>query len=155
MPSIEEVEDYLRRQQVEVWRYEQPTPTSEAAAAAVGCSVAEIAKSLLFIVGGTPVMVVTCGDMKVKSSLLKQGTGTTGKVKLPQAEEVIALTGYAPGGVCPFLLPAQLPVYLDQSLRRFGRVYAAAGNDASAVPVTTSQLECLTQGRWIEACEAK
>lgn len=155
MPTIDEVEDYLLPQGVEVWRYEQPTPTAETAADAVGCSAAEIAKSLLFFVGGEPLMVVTCGDMKVKSSLLKQGTGRTGKVKLPQADEVLALSGFAPGGVCPFLLPPELPVYLDESLKRFTRVYAAAGNDASAVPVTAAQLEELTGGCWVGVCELK
>lgn len=155
MPHIDDVEAFLRARGIEVWRYAQPTPTAETAAAAVGCSAAEIAKSLLFIVGGAPLLVVTCGDMKVKSSLLKQGTGCSGKVKLPQAEEVVALTGYAPGGVCPFLLPDKLPVFLDQSLRRFTQVFAAAGNDASAVPVSAAQLEMLTGGSWVKVCEPK
>lgn len=83
MPDIESVKIWLNKHGVEVWQYDQPTPTADAAAVAVGCSVAEIAKTLLFLVGGEPLIVVTCGDMKVKSSLLKQGTGRSGKVKLP------------------------------------------------------------------------
>ncbi len=153
MPDIEDVKNWLSGQGIEVWRYDQPTPTAETAAIAVGCSPAEIAKTLLFIVGGSPLIVVTCGDMKVKSSLLKKDTSRSGKVKLPQAEEVKSLTGYVPGGVCPFLLPEDLPVYLDRSLQRFSRVYAAAGNDASAVPVTAAELEKLTSGTWVEVCE--
>jgi prolyl-tRNA editing enzyme YbaK/EbsC (Cys-tRNA(Pro) deacylase) len=76
-----------------------------------------------------------------------------GKVRLPAATDVQRLTGYLPGGVCPFLLPAELPVLLDLSLQRFSRVYAAAGNDASAVPLSAAQLELLTAGRWVEVCE--
>jgi len=154
VPSIDEVKSYLAEHQVEVWEYRQPTPTCETAAAAVGCTPAEIAKTLLFLVGGKPAVVVTCGDMKVKSSLLKKAAGLSGKVKLPQADEVLQHTGYAPGGVCPFLLAPELPVLLDVSLQRFKRVYAAAGNDYSAVPVTFAQLQELTGGQLAKVCEA-
>ncbi|PLX89140.1 MAG: aminoacyl-tRNA deacylase [Desulfuromonas sp.] len=153
MPSLEEVKTYLATHDIAVSEYPQPTPTCESAAAAVGCSPAEIAKTLLFLVGDQPVAVVTCGDMKVKSSPLKKVTGLTGKVKLPQAEDVQRLTGYAPGGVCPFLLPAQLPVYLDCSMQRFSCVYTAGGNDYSAVPVTYDQLQDLTGGAPADVCE--
>lgn len=153
MPSIADVKAYLAEYDIEVWEYQQPTPTCETAAAAVGCTPAEIAKTLLFLVGGQPVAVVTCGDMKVKSSLLKKASGFSGKVKLPQAEDVLRYTGYAPGGVCPFMLATDLPVLLDVSMRRFPQVYAAAGNDYSAVPVTFSQLEELTCGSSVEVCE--
>lgn len=152
MPSIDEVKDYLANHQVEVWEYQQPTPTCETAAAAVGCTPAEIAKTLLFLVGGSPVAVVTCGDMKVKSSPLKQAFSLSGKVKLPEAEDVIRHTGYAPGGVCPFLLPAELPVRLDASLERFPVVYAAGGSSHSAVPVTLEQLKDLTGAEVAEIC---
>ena len=153
MSTIAEVKSYLAQQKIEVREYRQPTPTAVAAAAAVGCSVAEIAKTLLFLVGGQSVVVVTCGDMKVKSSRLKQAAGLSGKVKLPQADEVLHRTGYAPGGVCPFLLPVDLPVLLDVSLTRFPLVYAAAGNGYSAVPVTYSQLQALTGGCRADVCE--
>jgi len=153
VPTIDEVKSYLAEHQVEVWEYRQPTPTCETAAAAVGCTPAEIAKTLLFLVGGKPAVVVTCGDMKVKSSLLKKAAGLAGKVKLPQADEVLQYTGYAPGGVCPFLLAPDLPVLLDVSLQRFEKVYAAAGNDYSAVPVTFSQLLELTGGQLAKVCE--
>jgi prolyl-tRNA editing enzyme YbaK/EbsC (Cys-tRNA(Pro) deacylase) len=155
MPSLEEVKNYLRARQVEVLEFDQPTPCSASAAQAVGCSAAEIAKSLLFIVGGEPVLVVTSGDTRVKSSLLKQALGRSGKVRLPAAQEVVQHTGYAPGGVCPFLLPAQLPILLDCSLRRFPTVYPAAGNDYSAVPLSVERLLELTGAREVEVCEVQ
>jgi prolyl-tRNA editing enzyme YbaK/EbsC (Cys-tRNA(Pro) deacylase) len=153
MPTIEEVKRYLGARQVAVLEFDLPTPCSVSAARAVGCSAAEIAKSILFIVGGEPVLVVTSGDMKVKSSLLKQTLGRSGKVRLPAADEVLQHTGYAPGGVCPFLLPAQLPVLLDRSLRRFATVYPAAGNDFSAVPLSVERLLELTGANEVEVCE--
>lgn len=153
MPTIEDVKQYLRERGIEVWEFEEPTPTSETAARAVGCSVGEIAKSILFIIGGTPVVVVTSGDVRVKGSKLKQAMGFTGKARLPEAEEVAAHTGYAPGGVCPFLLPAGLKVVVDRSMRRFPRVYAAAGNEHSAVPITVEQLLEITGGVEVAVCE--
>ena len=153
MPTIAEVKSYLAEHQVVVLEYQQPTPTAATAAAAVGCRVAEIAKTLLFLIGDQPVVVVTCGDMKVKSSRLKQAAGLTGKVKFPQADQVLQGTGYSPGGVCPFLLPASLPVLLDASLQRFETVYAAAGNDYSAVPVSYAQLCFLTGGCSVDICD--
>ena len=151
---MNQLKEYLENHHIEVWEYVQPTATAAAAASAVGCNVAEIAKTLLFLVGGSPVAVVTCGDMKVKSSRLKQAAGLSGKVKLPQADEVFSYTGYAPGGVCPFLLPPELPLFLDSSLLRFPVVYAAAGNSHSAVPVTVPQLEQLTGGRIVDLCDS-
>ena len=153
MATLIELKEYLATYQIEVWEYPEPTATSAAAAAAVGCSVAEIAKTLLFLVGGNPVVVVTCGDMKVKSSRLKKASGFSGKVTLPQGDDVRAFTGYLPGGVCPFLLPTDLPILLDASLQRFPRIYAAAGNDHSAVPVTIAQLQQLTGADIAEVCD--
>ncbi|MDA3904074.1 MAG: hypothetical protein PF441_11585 [Desulfuromusa sp.] len=154
MAALVEVKNYLATHNIEVWEYAEPTESAMTAAAAVGCRAAEIAKTLLFLVGGSPVAIVTCGDMKVKSSRLKQASGLTGKVIFPQADEVLNHTGYAPGGVCPFLLPADLPLLLDISLQRFPVVYAAAGNDHSAVPITVDQLERLTGGVFVELCDS-
>jgi len=153
MANLLELKDYLATRNIEVWEYAEPTATAMAAANAVGCRVAEIAKTLLFLVGGKAVAVVTCGDMKVKSSRLKQASGFSGKVKLPQADEVLSYTGYIPGGVCPFMLPENLPLFLDTSLQRFPVVYAAAGNNHSAVPVTVAQLEQLTGGGLVDLCD--
>ncbi len=154
MPNIDDVKHFLHDRGIAVLEFVERTPNSEAAARAVGCSVAEIAKSILFIVGGgTPVVVVTSGDVKVKSSKLKQAMGFTGKARLPEADEVIRFTGYAPGGVCPFLLPKGLRVLVDASMRRFPVVYAAAGNEHSAVPVTVDQLLEITAGIEVTVCD--
>lgn len=154
MPSIEQVKAYLAEHGIVVQEFDGPTPTAATAALAIGCSVAEIAKSLLFLINGAPVLVVTSGDMKVMSSQLKKASELTGKVKLPTAGDVERLTGYRPGGVCPFLLPTELPVLLDCSLQRFQTVYPAAGNDYSGVPVSFVQLLNLTGGRPVDVCQA-
>lgn len=153
MPTVAEVTEFLSARGIPVRTYAEDTPTAATAAAAVGCSVGEIAKTLLFMVGGEPVVVVTAGDRKVKGSKLKRATGRRGKVRLPDAGEVERHTGYRPGGVCPFLLPKELPVVVDGSLRRFATVYPAAGDDHTAVPVSADRLLELTGGSEVDACD--
>lgn len=153
MPTIEDVQNFLEERGIKVLRFTRPTPTAETAAQAVGCTPAEIAKTVLLLVGGAPVAVVTSGDMKVKSSLLKQALDRTGKVRFPESEEVVRHTGYSPGGVSPFLLPQELPVLIDRSLRRFTLVYPAGGNDHSAVPISFERLMEIARGREVGVCE--
>ncbi|MGI6128776.1 MAG: YbaK/EbsC family protein [bacterium] len=128
------------------------TATAELAAAALGTEVGQIAKSLLFRVGNNQyVMVVTAGDVKVKSGKLKAIVGS--KPKMASANEVQAVTGYSVGGVCPFDLPTQITILLDESLARFPVVYAAAGSDYSAVGVTLEQLQQITGGTVVNVTE--
>jgi len=152
MPDIAEIREFLAPHGIPVLEFNVPTPTAEDAAAAVGCSIGEIAKTLLFLVGSQPVAVVAPGDRKVNSSRLKQASGLTGKVRFPSIEEVVRHTGYAPGGVCPFLLPAGLPLLADVGLRRFPLIYPAAGTASSGVPLTVEQLLELTGAMEAEVC---
>ncbi|GAB4280077.1 MAG: YbaK/EbsC family protein [Deferrisomatales bacterium] len=152
VPDVDQVSAFLAARGVPVLRFEEATPTAPAAARAVGCSVGEIAKTLLFLVGGAPVAVIAAGDVKVAGGKLKRTLGRTGKVRLPTAEEVHRHTGYSPGGVCPFLLPPRLPLLLDVSLRRFPTVYPAAGDDHTAVPVSVDRLVALTGAREVDVC---
>ena len=153
MPSIDEVRAWLAGHGVDTLEFDVPTPTSETAAAAVGCAVGQIAKTLLFRVGQAHVAVIAAGDARVKQAQLKRALGLPGKVTMASADEVVAWTGYAPGGVCPFLLPDDLPRLLDASLQRFDVVYPAAGNAASAVPIGYAKLLALTGATEAEVAE--
>jgi len=153
-PAIERVRAYLADHGIEVLEFAVPTPTSETAAAAVGCAVGQIAKTLLFRVGTSHVAVIAAGDARVKQAKLKQATGFAGKVKMASADEVVAWTGYAPGGVCPFLLPDDLPRLLDASLKRFEVIYPAAGNSRSVVPISYHRLLELSGAREADVCQA-
>ncbi len=152
MATTLEVESYLQEQGLRVIRLDEPTPTCETAAQALGCSVAEIAKTILFIVGDKPVVIVAPGDRRVKGSLLKKALGWSGKARLPGGDEVTAATGYKPGGVCPFLLPEGVAVVIDSGLMRFDTVYPAAGDDHSGVPVSPGELARLTGGIAATVC---
>lgn len=127
---------------IKVIKLEDDTSTSELAARALGTEVGQIAKSIVFRSGDDYFMVVAAGDTRLDSKRLKELKGK--RARMATAEEVLAVTGYEPGGVCPFALPHALTVYADESLKRFPVVYAAAGSAHSAVPVTYDQLVQLT-----------
>ena len=152
MIEADRVQKYLAGEGLAVMRSATPTKDSATAAVAVGCSVAEIAKSILLLVGDRPVLVVAGGDVRVKSSQLKKATGWSGQVRLPAPDEVLRHTGYPPGAVSPFLLPKGLPVLLDASLQRFSMVYPAAGDDRSSVGISFDHLQRLCGGRLVEVC---
>jgi prolyl-tRNA editing enzyme YbaK/EbsC (Cys-tRNA(Pro) deacylase) len=68
------------------------------------------------------------------------------------ADVVEQLTGHPPGGVCPFALPAPLPVYCDLSLRQFDVVYPAAGSRTASIRVTPERLSQLVGATWADLC---
>ena len=121
---------------------EGSTPTAETAAARIGVEVGQIAKSLLFRgVSGRAALVVCAGDRKLSSGRLKRLCGE--KMSMTDADETFALTGFRPGGVCPFGVEG-IPVYLDESLKAWAMIYPAAGNNATGVPMTYAQLLSIT-----------
>ncbi len=130
----------------------QASDTVEHAARAIGCRPEEIAKSMLFLVGGQPVIIVMAGDAKVNSSKFKAAFHEK-PVFVPPAE-VPERTGHVPGGVCPFALKDGVAVYLDESLRRFAVVHAAAGSPESTVRLTLAELERHAAPRgWVDVAK--
>jgi prolyl-tRNA editing enzyme YbaK/EbsC (Cys-tRNA(Pro) deacylase) len=124
---------------------EGSTPTAPLAAQKLGVAVANIAKSLLFIgKDGRYFLVVCPGDRKVSNAKLKQVAGV--KSRMAGAEEVRRLTGFPPGGVCPFGVEG-VEILLDAHLQEFDTIYPAAGTDASGVPMSFETLEAITGGR--------
>lgn len=113
--------------------------TVEHAAKQIGCSEAEIAKTLSFLVEEKPVIVVMAGDMKVNSSKFKAHFHT--KPHMIPRDLVEGLTGFQPGGVCPFGLPEDIPIWLDVSLKRFETIHPAGGNEYTSVRLSPEELE--------------
>jgi Cys-tRNA(Pro) deacylase len=151
MTPLERVEAFLKNHpDLSVRLFDVSTHTSDLAAQALGVEVGQIAKSLVFIAGGTLVLVVTSGDQRVNTKNLAQALGV-GKVRFADAETVLDETGFPVGGVSPVGLLKEIPIYLDTSLQRFTMVYAAAGTANSALPVTPEQLRDITNGIWIDA----
>ena len=118
------------------------TPTAPMAAAALGVEVGQIAKSLLFKGKDERFYMVLCpGDRRVTNAKLKAALGV--KTRMATADETLAVTGFPPGGVCPFGVQG-VEVFLDRHLERWATVYPAAGTDGSGVPMTMAQLSALT-----------
>jgi len=124
------------------------TPTAELAARRIGVETARIAKSLLFKdKSGSFHMVVCPGDKRLSSSALKRVIGA--RVSMTDAEETERVTGYRPGGVCPFALEG-VEILLDRELELYPTIYPAAGTDATGVPLTFSLLAEITGGRVVD-----
>ncbi|MBO5554396.1 MAG: YbaK/EbsC family protein, partial [Solobacterium sp.] len=109
-----------------ITRHEETIDTVEHAAMRIGCTEPEIAKTLSFVVDEKPVIVVMAGDGRVNSSKFKAKFHT--KPHMVPRDQVEELIGYQPGGVCPFGIPSDIPVWLDVSMKRFAYVHPAAGD---------------------------
>jgi prolyl-tRNA editing enzyme YbaK/EbsC (Cys-tRNA(Pro) deacylase) len=125
--------------------------TVELAAAALGVSPAEIAKTISFFTEDrtAAILIVAAGDAKIANAKFKAHFGT--KARMLAAEDVEPMTGHAIGGVCPFGNPASAEVWLDASLKRFDMVYPAAGSANTTIALTLGDLETISEARgWVD-----
>jgi prolyl-tRNA editing enzyme YbaK/EbsC (Cys-tRNA(Pro) deacylase) len=122
---------------VQVQRLAASTRTVKDAAVAVGCGEAEIAKSIVFVADGDPVVCVASGEHRVDTDKLADVLDAA-EVRQAAADEVRAATGFAVGGVPPF--GHDLPVIFDETLLRHERVWAAAGDPNSLFEVDPREL---------------
>jgi Cys-tRNA(Pro) deacylase len=130
----------------QVLEFETSTRTSEDAAAAVGCTVAEIAKSLIFrAADGRPVLVIASGANRVDEKKVRALLGQ--KIERADADFVRTTTGYAIGGVPPIGHATPSIVLIDSDLQRFPAVWAAAGTPNAVFRIAPADLVRLTQAR--------
>ena len=128
-----------------------PRRAVSAAAEALGCEPAMIAKTLSFLQGEQPVLILAEGTARIDNQKYKAAFGC--KAKMIPADLVGPLTGHETGGVCPFGVNEGVRVYLDESLRKHETVYPAAGNDHSGVRLTIPELEkCSGSAGWVDVC---
>ncbi|WP_322818152.1 YbaK/EbsC family protein [Tepidiforma sp.] len=131
--------------------FARSTATAAEAAEAVGCEPGQIVKTLLFVADGRPTMVLVAGDRQVDTAQLAAILGVGRKrLKMGSAEEVRAYTGYEVGGVAPVGWPTRVDVVVDASLRRFARVWAAAGATNAVFGVATEELVAAIGGQWAD-----
>ncbi|RUR35351.1 YbaK/EbsC family protein [Vreelandella populi] len=115
-----------------------------------GVEPGQIARSLVYKIGENPLMIVVSGDAQIDNTRFKDVFG--GEATLLDDETVMELTSHPAGGVCPFGLTADLPVYCDKSLQHFDEVLPAAGSPDSAVRVCPSRLAELVKAEWVDVC---
>ena len=122
------------------------------AAEALGCEEAMIAKTLSFLQGESPVLILADGVARIDNRKYKDRFGC--KARMIPAEQVEALVGHDIGGVCPFGVNEGVRVYLDESLRRHEIVYPAVGTDHSGVKLTIPELDkCSSSIGWVDVCK--
>ena len=114
------------------------TRTAEEAAEAVGCTVGEIAKSLVFRAGERAVVAIMSGDNRLDTGKLAGALGQS--VSRADADFVRAATGFAIGGVPPLGHATAIPVFMDADLFRFERIWAAAGSPFSVFAIEPRRL---------------
>lgn len=127
---------------VDAVRYPDGTRTAADAAAAVGCHVSQIVKSLVVIGPEGAALALTAGHNRI--DLERLGVVMGGAVEMSDARGARDATGFTIGGTPPFGHPARLPTYLDPALLEHEVVYAAAGTPDSCFPIAPETLRTVT-----------
>ncbi len=152
--AIEKVRDYLKQwgADTRIRELDASSATVELAAQALGCEPRRIAKTLSFQTADGCLLIVAAGDAKVDNARYKARFET--KAKMLPFDEVEEKIGHAVGGVCPFAVKQGVPVYLDESLRRFDTVFPACGSGNSAIELTLPELEVYSGAAgWVDVCK--
>jgi prolyl-tRNA editing enzyme YbaK/EbsC (Cys-tRNA(Pro) deacylase) len=137
--------------------FPEGTKTAEDAAAAIGCPVSAIVKSLVFVLIGSdaseePVVALVPGDLRLDTVKLADTAGVVGS-RRATLDEVRAATGYAAGGTPPFGHANPLRVFADNRLRRNDPVWAAAGTPTTVFPISIDDLDRLSAPVWGDLTE--
>ena len=145
--TAQRVADRLREAGLDVQVHELPdaTRTADEAAAAVGCGVGQIVKSLVFVADGEPVLCLCAGDRRVDTTALGES------VRQASADEVRAATGFAIGGVPPLGHDSPLRTVVDESLTRFETVWCAGGTPRAVFEARLDDLVAAIPGAEIRA----
>jgi prolyl-tRNA editing enzyme YbaK/EbsC (Cys-tRNA(Pro) deacylase) len=142
MGAIERFTEAAQRLGVDpqIRRFPEGTKTAADAAQAIGCDVAQIVKSLVFMADGHAVIAFTSGANRVDPSKLARVAGAS-EARRASPEEARAATGFAVGGTPPFGHPDPMTAYLDPALLAFQEIWAAAGTPDSVFPLSPSELQ--------------
>jgi Cys-tRNA(Pro) deacylase len=129
-----------------VEEFSEGTPTASAAAKAVGSSRAEIVKTLLFICDGRPTLALVPGDRRADETKVAAAVGARG-ARVARPDEVVAATGFEPGGVAPFPAPGVSQVLIAAELLVHDRVWVGAGSERHMAGIAPADLVRLTRAQ--------
>jgi prolyl-tRNA editing enzyme YbaK/EbsC (Cys-tRNA(Pro) deacylase) len=130
---------------------ESSSATVALAAEAHNVEPDQIAKTICLKAGDDVILVVAAGMARLDNKKFKERFGS--KPRMLGGEDVVAVTSHPIGGVCPFGLPSNLPVYCDESLRKYSEVVPAAGATNSAVRISPERMIALTNAQWVDVCQ--
>lgn len=147
--GVSRIRDFMRRNKInsDIIEFDVSTKNSQLAAQALNCPVAQIAKSIVFIVK-EPVVIILSGDRRVSTAKLATVLGSTPSLADPQT--VLHSTGFLVGGVPPFAHASKLRVLLDESLERFEEVYAAAGSPNAIFKIRLIDLKKFSESESVD-----
>ncbi|MDP5252649.1 MULTISPECIES: YbaK/EbsC family protein [unclassified Vibrio] len=151
--SVERVKAFLAQHatDLEVTELTQSTATVLEAARAFQVEPSQIAKTLSLYLEEGVALVVMAGDAKIHNSKFKRHFGI--KPRMLKSEDVEPLTGFRPGGVCPFTSHQGVRIFCDESLKAHEHVLPAGGNSNSGVRITPNQLAKICQADWIDVAK--
>lgn len=153
--SVDKVKQYFSKYGMEsrVLEFDVSSATVELAAAALNCEPGRIAKTLSFLVGDHPILIVSAGDVKIDNAKYKATFGK--KAKMLTSDQVVEMIGHAVGGVCPFAVKEGVTIYLDASLKKYETVFPACGSSNSAIELTIPEMEKYSGYKeWVDVCKA-
>ncbi len=153
--SLVSVREFLARYapDIDVLETAQSSATVALAAEAHGVDPDQIAKTICVRAGETVLLVVTAGTRRLDNRKFRDCFSA--KSRMLEAQDVVTITSHPIGGVCPFGLPAPLPVYCDISLKDHAEVLPAAGAVNAALRVTPDRLVALTGAEWVDICQPR
>ena len=152
--AIDAVREYLSKwnRDKDILEFDTSSATVVLAAEALGVEPARIAKTIAFRNGEGAMLIVAAEDAKIDNGKFKAEFGFKAKMLTP--DETLSITGHAVGGVCPFGLKNDIPVYLDISMKRFDTVFPACGSSNSAIELTCDELEEYSKAqKWVDVCK--
>ncbi len=148
-PSAQKVADAAQQLDLDlkIIEFAQTTRSAQEAADTIGCTVAQIVKSLCFVVNDQPIMALVSGVNRLDERKLAQLRNVGRKqVRRADADTVKAATGFSIGGVPPFGHANPLPIYVDEDLLQFDVVWAAAGTPFAVFAISPADLVQASQG---------
>ncbi|SCJ63830.1 prolyl-tRNA synthetase [uncultured Clostridium sp.] len=152
--SIKLVREYFKDLGIDdrIQEFDVSSATVELAAKALDVEPERIAKTLSFKKDDKGILIVTAGDARIDNSKFKKKFSM--KAKMLTLEEVDRIVGHSVGGVCPFVIDPNIPVYLDESLKRFSTVFPACGSSNSAIELTCDELYKYSNSlEWVDVCK--
>ncbi|KDR94221.1 Cys-tRNA(Pro) deacylase [Peptoclostridium litorale DSM 5388] len=151
--GIDKVKNFFEEKGIEcnMVLSEESTATAHEAAAAMGVSVSQIAKTIACDVREKVVLIVAGGDSRIDTKKFRAVFEK--RPVLLKPEEVYRVTGYAIGGVCPFGVENSLDIYMDVNLKSHEFIYPGAGKSNAMIKITPRQLQEITGAEWIDVAK--
>jgi prolyl-tRNA editing enzyme YbaK/EbsC (Cys-tRNA(Pro) deacylase) len=151
---VERVAAFLRTAGAEarIEQLEAGTSTAEEAARATGSTADTIVKSLVLVCDGRVVLALVPGDRRADTAKIAGACGST-RARLARDDEVLGATGFSPGGVAPFPLPAVATVLIDQTLLAHDLLWVGAGSPSHLAAIRPAELVRLSDARPVDVVQ--